>query len=166
MTGRCIDKALEYENLPDSKLPCYTYDEMVSLAMDAYNGSIDLEAAKILMIRGMNVAPPNHSKDGYFFSRDLRLKVSILALFSLEQVLTYAECIKCHVLNIKAIPGMTHEREDVYSMVVDAIRKNGTVEYHEVPGTHHLHLMTPERIAPIISSFLLCPEEDSETNLV
>lgn len=166
MTGHCIDKALEYEVLPTTKLPCYTYDEMVSLAMDAYNGSIDHEAAKILMIRGMNEAPKNHSKDGYFFSRDLRLKVSILALFSLEQVIAYAECIKCHVLNIKAIPGMKHEREDVYSMVVDAIRKNGTVEYHEVSGTHHLHLMTPESIAPIISSFLLSPEEDIETDIM
>lgn len=166
MTGKCIDKALEYETLPESKLPCYSYDEMVSVAMDAYNGSIDRKSAEILMIRGMNEAPKNVSKNGYFFSRDLRLKVSLLGLFSLEQVLAYAELIKCHVLNIKAIPGMVHENEEVYPTVINAIRKNATVEYHEVPGTHHLHLTTPDRIAGIISEFLLSPDaiNDSATD--
>lgn len=164
MTGSCIDKALDYETLPKSKLPCYTHDEMVATAMDAYKGSVDKRGAEILMIRGMSEAPKPHSSNGYFFSRDLRLKVSILGLFSLEQVLVYAEQIKCHVLNIKANPGMKHEREDVYSIVMDAIRKNATVEYHEVNGTHHLHLTTPERIAPIISAFLLNPDiiDDSD----
>lgn len=164
ITGTCIDKALEYETLPESKLPCYSYDEMVSLAMDAYNGSIDRKSAEILMIRGMNEAPKNHSKGGYFFSRDLRLKVSVLGLFSIEQVLAFAELIKCHVLNIKAIPGLKHEREEVYPMVLNAIRKNATVEYHEVPGTHHLHLTTPERIASIISAFLLNPDAVNDSD--
>lgn len=162
MTGTCIDKALEYETLPTSKLPCYSYDEMVGIAKDAYTGSIDKKSAEILMIRGMKEAPKEHSKNGYFFSRDLRLKVSVLGMFSLEQVLAYAELIKCNVLNIKAVPGMQHEREDVYPLVMDALRKNADVEYHEVPGTHHLHLTTPERIADIISSFLLNPDANSE----
>lgn len=164
MTGAMIDKALAYETLPPSKLPCYSYDEMVTIAMDAYNGSIDRKSAEILMIRGMNKAPTYQSKDGYFFSRDLRLKVSLLALFSLEQVITYAECIKCHVLNIRAIPGLKLEREEVYPMVLDAIRTNADVEYHEVPGTHHLHLTTPERISQIINSFLLNPDYDSDSD--
>lgn len=163
-TGSCIDKALEYETLPASKLPCYTHDEMVSVAKDAYRGWIDKDAAAILMIRGMKEAPKFHSKDGYFFARDLRLKVSTLGLFTLEQVLAYAELIKCHVLNIKAVPGIEHEREDIYPMVMDAIRKNATVEYHEVPGTHHLHLMTPERIAGIISAFLLNPDSMNDSD--
>lgn len=164
ITGNCVDKALEYETLPESKLPCYSYDEMVLLAMDAYNGSIDRKSAEILMIRGMNEAPKNHSKGGYFFSRDLRLKVSVLGLFTIEQVLTFAELIKCHVLNIRAIPGLKHEREEVYPMVLDAIRKNATVEYHEVPGTHHLHLTSPERIASIISAFLLNPDAVNDSD--
>lgn len=164
MTGPCIDKALSYEKLPPSKLPCYKYDEMVITAKDAYNGWIDRKCAEILMIRGMQEAPKIHSKVGYFFSRDVRLKVSLLGLFSLEQVLVYAEQIKCHVLNIKGVPGMQHEREEVYPIVLDAIRKNATVEYHEVPGTHHLHLMTPERVAPIISAFLLNPDAVNDSD--
>lgn len=160
MTGACIDKALEYETLPPSKLPCYKYDEMVDVAMDAYGGSIDRECSKILMRRGMKEAP-NDSK-GYFFARDVRLKVSILGLFTLDQVLAYAELTKCNVLNIKAMPGMKHESEETYPKVMDALRKNANVEYHEVPGTHHIHLTTPERIADIISSFLLNPDAGAD----
>lgn len=164
MTGACIDKALDYEKLPSSKLPCYQYEDMVTTAKDAYNGWIDRKCAEILMIRGMQEAPKTNLKEGYLFSRDIRLKVSILALFSLEQVLAYAELIKCNVLNIKGVPGMKHEREEVYSLVLDAIRKNANVEYHEVNGTHHLHLMTPERISPIISAFLLNPDASNDSD--
>lgn len=155
MTGSCIDKALSYENLPTSKLPCYSYDEMISLVMDAYSGSIDRESAETLMIRGMSPVPSHISKEGYHFARDLRLKVSLMGMFSLEQVLAYAEQIKCHVLNIRAVPGMKFENEDVYSTVINAMQTNADVEYVEIPGTHHLHLNTPERIADTISTFLL-----------
>lgn len=163
--GSCIDRALAYETLPVSKLPCYTYDEMVTIAEDAYDGSIDRKSAEILMIRGMNKAPAKHSKDGYFYSRDLRLKVAAMGIFSLEQVLTFAECIKCNVLNIRAIPGLKWDREEVIPIILDAIGKNANMEYHEVNGTHHLHLTTPERISQIINSFLLNPEtgNDSDT---
>lgn len=162
LTGTGIDKALSYETLSPSKLPCYSYEEMISLVMDAYGGSIDRESAEILMIRGMSSVPEHAPNKGYHFARDLRLKVSLMGMFSLEQVLAYADQITCHVLNIRAIPGMKLENEEVYPMVIDAIRKNANVEYVEVPGTHHLHLNTPERIAGIIGSFLLSPEPDSQ----
>lgn len=158
MTGACIDKSFIYETLPESKLPCYKYDEMIDLVVDAYAGSIDRESAKVLMKRGMIPVPQHIANERYQFSRDIRLKISVMGMFSLEQVLSYAELIKCHVLNIKAIPGMKFENEEIYSMVIEAMRKNANVEYKEVPGTHHLHLNTPERIATIISSFLLDPD--------
>lgn len=164
MLGSCIDKALTYETLPESKLPCYTYDEMVDIVMDAYAGSIDRESAKVLMIRGMSPAPKHISdkENTYHFARDLRLKVSLMGMFSLEQVLVFAEQIKCHVLNIRGVPGMKFDREEVYPMVMDTMRKNGSVEYVEIEGTHHLHLVTPERVSTAISSFLLNPDNDSE----
>lgn len=158
MTGSCIDKALMYETLPESKLPCYKYDEMIDLVVDAYGGSIDRDSAVILMKRGMSKVSKRECEVGYHFARDLRLKIALMGMFSLEQVLAYAELIKCHVLNIKAIPGMKFENEEIYSMVIEAMRKNANVEYHEVPGTHHLHLKDPESIADIISTFLLNPD--------
>lgn len=158
MTGTCIDKALSYETLPDSKLPCYNYDDSINLVVHAYGGSVDREAAEVLMRRGMNRVPKEKAVEGYHFARDLRLKISMMGMFSLEQVLSYAELIKCHVLNIRAVPGMKFENEEIYSMVIETMRKNANVEYVEVPGTHHLHLTTPERVAGIISAFLMDPD--------
>lgn len=156
MTGDCIDKFLKYETLPESKTPCYEYEEMIDLVLDAYEGSVTRESVKILMNRGMAPAPKHLNKKGYHFSRDLRLKVSLMGMFSMEQVICYAEQIKCEVLNIRALPGMVFENTDYYPTVIKAMKKSAKrLVYEEVNGTHHLHLNTPERISDIISEFLL-----------
>lgn len=156
MTGDCIDKFLKYETLPESKTPCYEYEEMIDLVLDAYEGSVTRDSVKILMNRGMAPAPKHLNKKGYHFSRDLRLKVSLMGMFSMEQVVCYAERIKCEVLNIRALPGMVFENTDYYPTVIKAMKTSAKrLVYEEVDGTHHLHLNTPERISDIISEFLL-----------
>ncbi|ALC37928.1 kraken [Drosophila busckii] len=150
-TGKALDKFLDYEVLPESKLPCYKYDEMIQLVLDAYDGSVDEPSVHVLMKRGMR---PN--KDGYLFARDLRLKVSMLGMFTSEQTLAYARQIRCKVLNIRGMPGMKFELTDFYKEVIDTLKEHaGHVEYVEVPGTHHLHLVTPDRVAPHITKFLM-----------
>lgn len=154
-TGDCIDKMLNYETLPESKVPCYTYEEMIDLVLDAYQGSVDLESVKILMQRGMAPAPEHLHKNGYHFSRDLRLKISMMGMFSEEQVLIYASQIRCEVLNIRACPGMCFGDPTVYPKVIDKIREGAKrVVYEEVEGTHHVHLVNPERVSEIVTEFL------------
>lgn len=154
--GDCIDKALVYETLPMNKMPCYEYDEMVEIVLYAYAGSVDLESVKILMKRGMAPAPQNLHKSGFHFARDLRLKVSMMAMFTEDQVLTFARQIQCEVLNIRGVPGMTFADPSVYPKVIEAMRENAKrVVYEEVEGTHHLHLVTPERIRDMVVDFLL-----------
>lgn len=155
-TGDCIDKFLHYETLPESKMPCYGYDEMIELVLAAYDGSVDYDSVEILMRRGMALAPAHFSKDGYHFARDLRLKVALLGMFSMEQVLSYAERIRCKVLNIRANPGMNFDNPHVYESVLDVLRKNASkVVYYEIPGTHHIHLVAPDRISKHIDEFLM-----------
>ncbi|XP_043645289.1 probable serine hydrolase [Drosophila teissieri] len=151
-TGRALDKFLDYETLPESKQPCYSYDEMIKLVLDAYDGSVDEPSVRVLMNRGMRHNP---SKDGYLFARDLRLKISLLGMFTAEQTLAYARLIRCRVLNIRGIPGMKFETPQVYADVIATLRENAAkVVYVEVPGTHHLHLVTPELVAPHVNQFL------------
>jgi pimeloyl-ACP methyl ester carboxylesterase len=155
-TGDCIDKMLTYETLPMTKMPCYNYDEMIDLVEDAYAGSVDRESVKVLMKRGMAPAPAHLNKDGFHFARDLRLKVSMMGMFSETQVLTYAKQIRCEMLNIRGKPGMNFGDPNVYPKVIETIRENAKrVVYEEVEGTHHLHLVTPERISKIVGDFLL-----------
>lgn len=155
VTGKGIDKFLEYENLPEKKIPCYNYKDMIQLVLDAYGGSIDEEGAKVLMKRGMNPAPKHLHSNGYQFARDVRLKVSSLAMFNAEQVLAYASRIKCKVLNLRAIPGMKFENVEMYERVIETMRESAEiVVYKKVPGTHHVHLVTPLAVSGEINEFL------------
>jgi pimeloyl-ACP methyl ester carboxylesterase len=155
-TGDCVDKLLMYENLPESKMPCYTYEEMVELVLDAYQGSVDLDSVKVLMKRGMAPAPEHLHKNGFHFSRDLRLKVSMMGMFNEEQVLQYASQIKCEVLNIRARPGMCFGDPNMYPKVIEKMRESSKrLVYEEVEGTHHVHLVNPERVCEIIADFLM-----------
>lgn len=76
-------------------------------------------------------------------------------MFTLDLVLEYASRIKCAYLNIRAVPGMKFEQPENYQKILDNIKLGARkFEYHEVEGTHHVHLNEPEKIAPIIINFL------------
>lgn len=50
---------------------------------------------------------------------------------------------------------MKFDEPQNYYKVLDNIKLNARkFEYHEVEGTHHVHLTEPEKIAPIIKNFL------------
>ncbi|CAH0691701.1 unnamed protein product [Spodoptera exigua] len=153
-TGQSIDKVLDYENLPIDKVPCYDYEEMIDIVCDAYKGSISRENCKVLMKRGMMPTPAHLKKRGYFFRRDPKLKVSGLAMMSIETALEYASKVKCKVLNIRALPGQRWEKIDYYLSVVEKMKATADVRYVEVEGTHHIHLEDPEKIAHIVEEFL------------
>ncbi|CAL7947724.1 unnamed protein product [Xylocopa violacea] len=152
LTGDIIDKFLKYESLQPSSSPTYTYEEVLAIVQDAYKGSLTKESAMTLMKRGLRSSP---DPDRFYFSRDLRLKVSGFDMLSLDLVLAYAARIKCAYLNIRAVPGMKFDQPESYAKTLEII-KVGAVrfEYREVEGTHHVHLNNPERVAPIINSFI------------
>lgn len=154
LAGQSIDRFLKYETLTEDSMPCYSHKEMLDLVEDAYKGSVTRESCEILMKRGM--APSPNGK-GYHFARDVRLKVAGLGFLSLDMILQFAGRIKCNVLNIKGNPGMSFDKPEYYSIILDKIRESAHVEFHEVNGTHHLHLNTPERINDIISKFIQQP---------
>lgn len=153
--GPSIDKLLHYETLSLSKTPCYEYEEMIDLVVDAYEGSVTRDSVKILMKRGMAMAPKELHRNGFHFVRDLRLKVASMGMFSIDQVLAYAGQIKCEVLNIRGAPGKEFSDADVYVKVIEAMRKSAKlVVFERIEGTHHLHLNTPERVSGVITKFL------------
>ncbi|XP_058815027.1 probable serine hydrolase [Topomyia yanbarensis] len=154
--GESIDRFLRYETLPESKTPCYKYDDAIDVVVAAYDGSVDLQSVEVMMRRGMAPAPAHTGLDGFCFSRDLRLKVALMGMLSLEQILAYAERIKCKVLNIRAVPGLHFDNPAYYPSVIETMKKSASkVVYVEIPGTHHLHLVTPERITQHVTDFLL-----------
>lgn len=153
--GPMIDKWLSYERLTAEKIPSYEYNDMVQLLLAAYDGSVDEEAAKILLKRGSKRNMESNKEDALYFTRDVRLKMSGLAQFTAEQVLSFAKRIRCDVLNIRANPGMQFDYPHIYGEVIDILRKGAkSVTFITVPGTHHVHLVSPSIVAEHISKFL------------
>lgn len=86
-------------------------------------------------------------------------------MFSKDLVLAYAERIKCEYLNIRAKSGIQFPLPELYDEVLNVIkRKACRFEYHEVPGTHHVHLNNPENIVKIVSDFLSSSYTDLSSN--
>lgn len=153
LLGNTVDRFLKFEKLSQDLVPCYDYDEMIDIVEEAHRGSVNRKGCELLMKRGMR--PSKTKSNKYIFSRDVRLKAMGLALCTLDEVLEFASRIKCEVLNIRGNPGMKFDKPEFYDGVIDKLKENAKkVEYHIVPGTHHLHLNNPERIADIIEKFL------------
>ncbi|XP_043253737.1 probable serine hydrolase isoform X1 [Colletes gigas] len=152
ITGVTVDRFLKYERLEFDSVPSYTYDEALQIVEDAYQGSITKESAAILMKRGTR---PSSEPKRYCFSRDARLKVSLLSMPSMDLLLAYAAKITCAYLNIRASNGLKYDRPENYNEILDHIKIGAKrFEYHEVEGTHHVHLNNPERVAPLIAKFI------------
>lgn len=158
-----IDRFLKYETLTPDSIPSYDYHQMLDIVEDAYKGSVSKEGCNVLMQRGIKASG---KKQGCFhFARDPRLKIAGLAMFSKDLVLAYAEHIQCEYLNIRAKSGFEFPLPQLYDEVLDIIkRKASRFEYHEVPGTHHVHLNNPENIVKIISDFLSSSYVDVSAN--
>lgn len=73
-TADGIDRFLKYEKLTLDSVPCYDYNEMLEIVLDAYHGAITRESAEVMMRRGMKPAP---TPGKHHFSRDPRLKVGM-----------------------------------------------------------------------------------------
>lgn len=54
---------------------------MINIVENAYKGSVTRDSCKILMKRGMSPSPGG---DGYYFARDVRLKVFLSFFFQNE----------------------------------------------------------------------------------
>lgn len=69
--------------------------------------------------------------------------------------LAIANQIVCPYLNVRAVPGHDYEVTDAYDKGLEEIKKSSVrFESVRVQGTHHVHMNNPERVVPIITSFL------------
>lgn len=153
LIGPSTDKFLYYETLTEDKMPCYQYDEMLKIVHEAYAGGVDMEGCRTMLKRGMRKS--DKKDDSYVFTRDPRLKLSAHGFFTMDQVLEFASCITCEVMNIRGNPGMKLDFPEYYNLVLDTIEKTAKkMERHVVEGTHHLHLNNPQNVADIIYDFL------------
>jgi pimeloyl-ACP methyl ester carboxylesterase len=151
--GQTIDEFLGLESLDPNSTPSYTYEEAVQRLHRKINKWASKEGCEILCRRGTI-----RKADGrYYFSRDVRLKADFGWTYSRDYVLLFAANIKCKILYIRALQGLSLRKPEEVEEFVDVLKKSAALyEYHTVEGQHHVHLDYPERVAPIIGNFLKC----------
>ncbi|XP_043252534.1 probable serine hydrolase [Colletes gigas] len=144
-----LSKLLEVETYANEIK--YTKEEMMGRWISSIKNSIDEDTCKILMTRG--VTEVEHGK--YVFNRDPRLKFSpYFSQYTNEHINTYAKYIRCPCLFITAKDSYISDTINTFNNFNTMRETNENVYWHEVPGTHHIHMRDPENVSKIINLFL------------
>lgn len=110
------------------------------------DSDLDTESARLLVERGSVKVD-----GGLRFTHDPRLRTRSRTRLTENQVCAFLAAIECPVLAVRALQGWPFP-EDV---VMARLEKIQHLETAEVEGGHHVHLTHPERVAPVINSFLM-----------
>lgn len=143
------------KKLDNPKTPVYTFEDACGHAFMASNiingrGSISKEAVETLMARGLREV-----EGGFTWSADLRLRIP--TAFNMVQEITeeYGSKVACPHLLIKGTDSHKYMADESYDRLLKNFRNNNPKFcYREIEGGHHLHLNTPDIVAPVISEFL------------
>lgn len=148
--GDKIEKLLQYDSLTQESSPLYSKEDLIKRWVKGSHGSLTPETCEILINRGAT------KQNGlYRLLRDNRVKKSVGTYLSQDENLKLAKSIKCNVLYLKAKEAPYFENKENVLNVKKIIKENANYfEHHNLPGTHHLHLNTPEVVAPIINAFI------------
>ncbi len=95
-------------------------------------------------------------EDGVRVAHDLRLRARSRLRMTEEQVRDVLAAIRCPVLAVRARDGWPFPAEQVAARLT-AIHD---LRVHEVDGGHHVHLVHPERVAPLLQDFLVASRQD------
>jgi len=140
------------------KIPYYNFEDACGRAFMAANilgglGSLTKESVEILMKRGLVKHPDKD--DLYTWSADLRLRIPTTFNMVQEVAEEYASKISSPHLLLKAKDSSKYMSDENFDRLLKVYRHhNPNFIYREVEGGHHLHLNTPELLAPMISDFL------------
>ena len=101
----------------------------------------------------------------YTWSADYRLRVPSGLNMTEDMAAEFASQVQCPHLVVKAAQGPRYMSAEVYTRLREIFRKyNPNFVYRELAGGHHLHLNTPEVVAPVINKFL-AQKFDTSANL-
>ncbi|XP_069053170.1 serine hydrolase-like protein isoform X1 [Lepisosteus oculatus] len=149
-----IEEQLQFDKEKRSE-KVYSYDSALKRLLTA-NPSLSEQSARILMERGSTPV-----EGGVVFSRDFRINMTNVVRATLDQALELQSRIQARVLLILAEDGFCKryiqkpQQEAVTSALLQGYRDNlRECRIVEVPGDHHVHLNSPETVAPLISAFL------------
>ncbi|XP_071392802.1 serine hydrolase-like protein isoform X1 [Centroberyx affinis] len=148
-----MEELLQFEKKTEEKKErVYSYEKAVERLLAA-NPTLSEQSAHILLERGLTPV-----EGGVVFSRDFRINLKNIVRISLEQSMEFQSRIQACMLVVLAEEGFEkifaeQQQKKLTSALLQAYRdRNHTVV--TVPGDHHVHLNSPEVVAPFVSDFL------------
>lgn len=133
--------------------PSYLYEEMVDRLVSGTYGSVTADTAEFLLKRNIRRSEKHPGK--FYFTRDSRLKYNYSASYAQPVSVELAKRLNMPHLFIKAIHSPMWEAKQYYEEVLNVLKESKNFEHRIVDSRHHLHLTEPEKVAPIISEFIL-----------
>lgn len=130
--------------------PSYTYEQAVNVILTKRPSKLTRQSVDALIKRSLLKRPDGH----YSFSMDQRLKINYSRMFSPMQHMVVIQSIKCPVLYLYALENELHKLPDA-KLTRKMYKSNTNVRIVKINGNHDVHLNHPERIADLISEFLL-----------
>ncbi|XP_054735513.1 probable serine hydrolase [Anastrepha obliqua] len=132
--------------------PSYTYDQLERVLFEGSQRSVDIDKCKHLLDR--NIAKSRKFPEKYYFSRDSRLKYY-------NRLITWPALDLELARRIKNVPYMVIKATKSNYMgedskeIIEILRQNNPhFEYHEIDGTHHVHLNNARECATVINPFI------------
>lgn len=156
---KIVEKTINVDKSISKDPPAYSREELAKLFCAATYNSVAIEHVESLLLRGVREHPSQ--ANGYYFTRDPKLRNGDFHRPNNEMLEASAKNIKCHVLTILGKEGFINMAGDesaagsMFSQLEKLVEKSAA-SYQRVivDGTHHLHLNTPEKVAPLINKFL------------
>ncbi|RZF40512.1 hypothetical protein LSTR_LSTR000391 [Laodelphax striatellus] len=150
-----IDKVIGYSRKSSLEPPSDTYDQMLDKFYKGRKGRVTMVASEVLLSRGLTKS--SASEDKFFYSRDYVTRPA-LGVFSLDYWNELASRIKCSTLVVEAEKGLYRRQGPIREAFLDQLKLIGNnapiCEHVVVPkGGHHVHLDSPEKVAPIVNNF-------------
>ncbi|CAG2053957.1 unnamed protein product [Timema podura] len=145
------EKLHEFEEKSSTNQPPrYSYKEALSRVITGRTSELSIASAKTLLTRDLKQV----SEDRYIFRKDQRVKFLVFPIISNEQHMTLLSSVRCPLLlimgNQSSLKNFVLAQE-----LLQMFEKNcEEFRYFVVEGGHDLHLNNPERVAPLVTSFL------------
>ncbi|XP_067644964.1 probable serine hydrolase [Eurosta solidaginis] len=140
------------DNLAMHEPPSYSYEQLKQILYEGSYRSVDMDKCQYLLTR--NITKSIKYPDKYYFSRDGRTKYYNRFAQSPEFTLEMAKRIK-NVPYMVIKGSKSHHINDDCDEIIDVLRLNNpNFEFHEVAGTHHVHLNNPAECAAVINPFI------------
>lgn len=150
--SRLAEGIVRMQRLAVAQPKCHpARDAMAARLMQASPG-LGSEAARILVERGTKEVP-----GGFTWRSDPRLRGPSIFRLSREQVYAFLDRVACPTLVVRAAQGLPFDLDEARNQM----RHLPDARVVEVPGSHHVHLDEPVRVAEVIELFFASTRRDS-----